>query len=151
MSLKIESLKVIISTFLTSIASLFGDTKNHMIVLIIFMIIDTIFGWVAGYKNKTWKSFTARWGVLGKIVELMLITCVYLINYIYSIEYLVKIVLYYFMLCEMASILENYASINKNLPDGLINIVKTASKNVVTKITQKLKILFGVDDEDNED
>lgn len=145
MTLKIESLKIIISTFLTSIASLIGATHKHVLVLITLMIIDTIFGWIAGHKNGTWKSGTARWGVLGKIVELMLITCVYLINYVYNIEWLIYIVLYYFMFCEGASILENYALINTNLPDGLIEIVKTASQNICKTIVEKLKKILDSD------
>ena len=145
MQAKIESLKLIISTALAPIVSLFGATRLHMLVLIILMFIDTVFGWVASHKNGTWKSGNARWGSIGKIVEIILITAIYLINYLYNIEFLIYIIVYYFILCELASILENYALINQNLPEGLINILKAASQNAGKGIIAGIKKIFEKD------
>ncbi len=106
------------------------------------MIIDTIFGWIKGFKNRQWSSIKARWGIAGKITELILISLLYILNWIFKVQFIVYIGLYYFIACEIASILENYAAINKNLPNGLIDILKKAQFNVGTFFINEIKIFL---------
>ncbi|MDE6182236.1 MAG: phage holin family protein, partial [Eubacteriales bacterium] len=103
------------------------------------MIIDTTFGWIKGFKNGNWKSVRARWGIAGKIVELILISLLYILNWIFKVEFIVYIGLYYFIACEIASILENYTTINKNLPVGLIDVLKKLQFNIGTFLINGLK------------
>ncbi len=136
---KIEALKFSIGSILGITASFFGETHKHIIALIILMCIDTIFGWVKGFKNGNWKSKKARWGIAGKIVELILISLLYILNWIFEVNFIVYIGLYYFIAVEIASILENYAEINGNLPNGLVDVLKKLQFNIGTAFVQKIK------------
>lgn len=106
------------------------------------MVIDTIFGWIKGFKNKNWSSFKAKWGIAGKITELILISLLYILNWVFNVDFIVYIGLYYFVACEIASILENYSHINKNLPKGLINILKKLQFNIGTFFINELKLFI---------
>lgn len=134
-----EVLKLSIGSFLGVIASFVGETYKHLMVLVIFMIIDTIFGWIKGFKKGKWTSKKAKWGIAGKIVELALIFILYVLNWAFKIDFLVYIGLYYFMAVELASILENYASINGNLPKGFVEILKKLQFSIGTAFVEKIK------------
>ena len=50
--------------------------------------------------------------------------------------------IFYFGACELASIVENYAEINKNLPEGTLDLVKKLKFSVGTAVMQRLKNVF---------
>lgn len=134
----IEISKLSFSTITGVFASFFGSTKKHIILLLILMCIDTIFGWVKGFKNREWTSKKAKWGIGGKIVELILISLLYFLNWVFKVEFIVYIGLYYFMAVEIASIFENYAEINGNLPKGFVDLLKKLQFSVGTLIVSKI-------------
>lgn len=135
----IEKLEIGIGNFLEATASIFGETNKTIIALILLMIIDSTFGWIKGFKTGKWTYMKARWGIAGKIAELILISLLYILNWIFKVEFIVYIGLYYFITCEIASILENYTTINKNLPNGLIDILKKLRFNIGAFLVNSLK------------
>lgn len=136
---KIEIIKLSISSFIGIMASFLGETYKHLMILVILMIIDTTFGWVKGFKHNNWTSKKAKWGVAGKIVELMLISLLYILNWIFNLNFIVYIGLYYFIAVEIASIIENYASINGNLPKGLVELLKKLQFNIGIAFVSKIR------------
>lgn len=153
MDSNIEGAKITLASFLGIFASFFGTTQKHLILLIILMSIDTIFGWVKGFKKENWTSKRAKWGIAGKIVELMLICLLYFLNWVFKVEFIVYIGLYYFMAVEIASIFENYAEINGNLPKGFVELLKKLQFNIGTlaiqKITDFIDKIFNNGDDEN--
>ncbi len=153
MNSTVEMTKISLASFLGMFASIFGETHKHIIALIVLMIIDTIFGWVKGFKNGQWASKKAKWGIAGKIVELLLISLLYVLNWVFKVDFIVYIGLYYFMAVELASIFENYAEINGNLPKGFLELLQKLQFNVGTLVVNKVKNfidkLFGDDENGN--
>lgn len=135
-------------------ASIFGQSYKHIVVLLILMLIDTIFGWVKGFKQKNWTSKRARWGATGKIVELILISLLYMVDWIFGLKFTVQIGLYYFIIVEIASIIENYTGINDNLPKGFTELLVKIKFNIGTSFVKKVKsvieLLFKSDDKGDE-
>lgn len=148
----IESIKLFISGVIAGGASLIGASFKYIIVLVLLMTIDTIFGWVKAKKTKKWKSGIARWGFIGKIIELMLVGVLYILDVAFEISFLEYMGIFYFGACELASIIENYAEINENLPEGTLDVVKRFQFSIGTAVIKKIKKVFddliGKDKED---
>ena len=150
----VESIKLFFSTLVASGVALIGASFKYIIVLTLLMIIDTAFGWVKAKKIGKWKSGAARWGFIGKIIELMFVGVLYLLDAAFNITFLEYMGIFYFGACELASIVENYAEINENLPEGTIEITEKIKFSIGTVIMQKLKkIINGLigDNEENDD
>lgn len=149
----LQTITVLIASVISSFSMLFGNSYKHMLVLIILMIVDTIFGWAKGFKKGNWKSKKARWGLIGKIVELMFIMILYLVQRLFDIQFLVYIGLYYFILVEIASIIENYGELNHNLPKGILKIVlrlkATLGSMFIVKTNNILNKVMDMNDDEN--
>lgn len=133
---KLEKIKSFIVIAVAGFSSFFGATAKEFAVLFMLIGIDTVFGWIKSIKNKEFKSNTARIGFMGKIVELMLVGCAKLLDWLFGTNFLEYTSLYYFMICEVSSILENYSQINGNLPEGLIELLNSLKDNVASKIVR---------------
>ena len=138
----VESIKLYISSVVAGGAALIGTSFKYIIVLVILMAVDTIFGWVKAKKINKWKSGAARWGFIGKIIELMFIGVLYMLDAAFETEFLKYLGIFYFGACELASIVENYAEINGNLPEGTLELIKKMQFSIGTAIMQKLKNIF---------
>lgn len=150
----VESIKLFFSTLVASGVALIGVSFKYIIVLTLLMIIDTAFGWVKAKKIGKWKSGAARWGFIGKIIELMFVGVLYLLDAAFNITFLEYMGIFYFGACELASIVENYAEINENLPEGTIEITEKIKFSIGTVIMQKIKKIlnnFIDNDEENND
>ena len=80
----IEGLKIFISALIASGVSLFGASFKYILVLILLMAADTVFGWIRSRKNGTWKVSAAKSGFIGKIIELIFIGVLYLLDWIFQ-------------------------------------------------------------------
>ena len=116
-----------------------GGSAKIFIILCILMLVDTIFGWIKGIHNKNWSSKTARWGFSGKIIELIFIGVLYALDWALEVDYLKYFGIYYFGICEFASVLENLAEINNNVPEGLVELIKKTQFSIGTAIVNKVK------------
>lgn len=147
-----ESIKLFISAVMASGVSLFGISFKYVLVLVFLMIVDTVFGWIRSKKNNQWNISTAKCGFIGKIIELIFIWVLCILDWIFDINLLKYMGIFYFGICEVASIVDNYSGINKNMPDGVLEIVKNLKYSVGTLAVSKIKnILSQVFDFQNKD
>ncbi len=135
----VESIKLFFSGLMAGGASLIGTSFKYIIALIILMSVDTIFGWVKAKKLKKWKSGAARWGFIGKIIELIFIVVLYILDAAFETDFLKYVGIFYFGACELASIVENYAEINGNLPDGAVDVAEKVQFSIGTVVMRKIK------------
>lgn len=148
----IEAVKIGTSTVAAWMLAHLGASYKHIVVLLCFMAADTVIGWlVAKYKGE-WKSSKARWGFVGKIIELMFVAMLYLLDWLFAMNHLKYIGIYYFIICEGASFVENIAKINNNIPEGLVELLRAFQNSIGTNIVKWAKktldkITGGVDDE----
>ena len=63
----------------------------------------------------------------------------YLLDAAFDITFLEYMGIFYFGACEIASIIENYAEINENLPDGTVEIAEKIKFSIGTSIMRKIK------------
>ncbi len=108
-----------------------------MFILIILMLVDTIFGWVKAFKLKKWKSSSAKWGLVGKLCELILLFVIGLIckHYMDS-TIIVDTSIIYFSVVEVGSIIENYCEINNNLPPFIVDIINRIKLNISKQLEE---------------
>ena len=138
----IESIKVFFSGIIAGGVTLMGASFKYIGILVILMTVDTLFGWIKAKKSNNWNSSSARWGFIGKIIELMFIGVLCLLDIAFDTGFLEYAGIFYFGACELASIVENYAEINKNLPEGTLDLVKKLKFSVGTAVMQRLKNVF---------
>ena len=136
---KVETLKVFSCGVTAFVYKALGGSAKIFIILCILMLVDTIFGWIKGIHNKNWSSKTARWGFSGKIIELIFIGVLYALDWALEVDYLKYFGIYYFGICEFASVLENLAEINNNVPEGLVELIKKTQFSIGTAIVNKVK------------
>ncbi len=110
-----------------------------MRLLILLMVIDTIFGWVKSMKKKEWRSCSAKWGIVGKVCEILIVSLVYLLGKELNIDLFYPLLLAYFDLVEIGSIIENYCEINNNIPPFIIDVINRYKTNISSKIEQFFK------------
>ena len=139
MDFNIERIKAIAATITSVLIMVTGDSYKHITVLLLLMFVDTVVGWIKGFKLKKWKSNKARWGAVGKFVEMMIIACLYGLDWVFSLDCLKYIGIYYFGICEIASIIENFAEIGGNVPKGMIELLKEIQYNIGTESAKKIK------------
>ena len=142
MDYNIEKLKAIFATITSLLIMLTGESYKHIIVLLLLMGVDTVIGWIKGFKLKEWKSNKARWGAVGKFVEMMIIACLYGLDWLFETDFLKYIGIYYFGICEIGSIFENFAEMGGNVPGGTVELLKEVQYNFGTESVKKLKKIF---------
>lgn len=145
MSVKIETFKVIAGSVISGIIALLGSNYKLVILLLAIMGIDTILGHLRAIHNREWTSYNARWGFVGKLVEITLVMLMYICEWCFGINWLVNLVVVYFLICEGASIIENIVQghLNENVPDTLLEILENAKTNGITAIVKKIQDIFG--------
>lgn len=150
MDTKIEVAKVTIGCVITTTLKCLGANYKIVLLLIAFMLVDTILGWIGSAKNGTWKSKNARWGAVGKLVELIIIALMYLCEWAFDVSWLISTITLYFLLCEGASIVENIVQyhLNDNIPEGIVDILGKAKNNFVGFVLKKIKGIFDEEDKD---
>jgi toxin secretion/phage lysis holin len=144
---KMEAVKVLLGGLATAFFKMLGVNYKIVIVLMCFMVADTVLGWLGAAKKGEWKSKNARWGAVGKLVELIIIALMYLCEWAFDVSWLISTVTIYFILCEGASIVENIVQyhLNDNVPTELVEILTKAKGSVVSAIVKKIKKLFESD------
>lgn len=139
---KIETIKIFGSACIAMGVKVMGGSSKHLIVLITLLIMDTIFGWLKSKKLNKWNSKAARWGAIGKIIELMFVGILYMLDWLFEVDYLKYFGIYYFGICEIASLFENYAELNGNLPKGVVELIEKTQFSIGTAIVKKVKDLI---------
>lgn len=137
-----ESIKLFAAAVISSGVSLFGASFKYILVLVFLMIVDTVFGWIKSRKLSQWKISVAKSGFIGKIIELMFIGVLYLLDWIFETDFLKYMGIFYFGICEIASIVDNYSKINGNLPEGIADVINKAKMGMGNFLVSKTKSIF---------
>ncbi len=137
-----ESVKLFAAAVISSGVSLFGASFKYILVLVFLMIVDTVFGWIKSRKLSQWKISVAKSGFIGKIIELMFIGVLYLLDWIFETDFLKYMGIFYFGICEIASIVDNYSKINGNLPEGIADVINKAKTGLGNFLVSKTKGIF---------
>lgn len=145
MTLRCEVAKVFISWISAFVIALLGENYRLIFLLLCLMLADTLLGHLRAIKIKTWKSYNARWGIIGKLIELVLIALMYLCEWTFNIDWLVNTVVIYFCICEGASIVENIVKgkLNDNVPKGTLDFLLKLKSNAIASIKKLLNDYFG--------
>lgn len=119
---------------------LFGGWDAPIILLIVLICMDMTTGVIKAVKKKQFASLVARWGFVTKFCELACVALFVLIdNALGTAPWLRNIACVWFILCELASVLENLTHIGVVLPEGLINILVQAKQGFGISISRIIK------------
>jgi toxin secretion/phage lysis holin len=151
LNLKMQAIKAGTSTVLALLLKCLGKNYKIVSVLICFMLADTLLGWLGAAKTGVWCSRNARWGVVGKLVELIIIALMYLCEWAFCVDWMIGAVTLYFLICEAASIVENIVNygLNANIPASLITILQSSRSSLVSDLIKRISEIFNNKDGEN--
>ena len=125
---KVEIAKIAISGSLAHLVSgLEENAATRMfILLLLLMFFDTLLGWAKAKKSGEWQSYKARWGILGKIFELIFIAVAFGLDWVFHTGIVKQAFIAYFCLVEIGSLLENAYQLGVAIPREVVDMaVKT--------------------------
>ena len=156
-------MKTAVAAFFTAIAALLGWQGIMAAVWVGCMAIDYITGTVAAMKNGEWSSAVARQGLWhkgGMIVVVivaaiadgvMVVICDHLPIGIAWTSIIFPLVLAWYIVTELGSILENAVKMGAGVPEWLIKLMKIGLKAIDDageKIEEEAEIAAGNDVQD---
>ncbi len=115
------------------------SNKRLVLLLIAFIAADTGFGHLRALRKGGWSSSNARWGLISKLVELVLVALMYLCEWCFGISGIANAAIIYFIVCEAASIAENIGDLNGDIPKELPEALKEFRENIIARIISKIK------------
>lgn len=119
---------------------LFGGWDAPIILLIVLICMDMATGVIHAIKQKHFASMIAKWGFVTKFCELACVAVFVLIDNALGTEpWLRNIACVWFILCELASVLENLSYIGVMLPEGLINVLVQAKQGFGISVSRIIK------------
>lgn len=144
-----ETMKVTFGGITTAVMAILGNNYKLITLLLVMIIFDTITGHLKAIHNHEWTSHNARWGLVGKLIELILVMLMYVCEWTFGVTWLVNFVVTYFVICEGASIIENIVNgdLNENVPKELVEILSKAKNNFLSVLIKKIKEFFGGGDD----
>ena len=158
---KLTMIKAAIAAVFTTIGAFLGWKGIMALVWVALMLLDYLSGSLAARKTGTWKSSVARDGILHKGGMLLVVLVALLADVALSIalphipvlgiawpDLLFPMVLAWYIITELGSILENAVKMGANVPSWLINLFN-ASLKAVEKAGEKI-IDSSTDEPDSE-
>ena len=147
---KLVTIKAAIAAVFTAIGSFLGWKGIMALVWVVLMILDYFSGSLAARKTGTWKSSVARDGFLHKGGMILVVLVALLGDLALSIalphipliniawpELLFPMVLAWYIITELGSILENAEKMGAKVPGWLLKIFN-ATLNTVEKVGEEL-------------
>jgi toxin secretion/phage lysis holin len=102
----------------------FGGWTAVMNVLLVFVIIDFVTGWAAAWIRGELRSMKGYIGIAKKVGIFLLVTVAHLIDTILGdMHYLRDAVVFFYIVNELLSIIENYGKMGFTVPEALIKAV----------------------------
>ena len=127
--------KAAITAFFTAVGVFLGWKGVMALVWVILMAMDWFTGVAAARKNGTWKSSIARDGAYHKAGSIVVILLAFIADFIMSVmlphipvlnvqwpEFLAPLVLAWYIVTELGSILENAVKLGAPVPIWIIKI-----------------------------
>lgn len=157
--------KAFIAAFFAAIGTFLGWKGIMAVAWIVLMAMDWITGTAAARKNGTWKSSAARDGVWHKAGSVIVILLAFIADFIMGImlphipmlniswpEFLAPVVLAWYIVTELGSILENAVKLGAPVPSWIVKIFDATLKmanNVGDKLIDGQQAIKEVLDPDN--
>jgi len=129
--------KTAVTAFLTAMGAFLGWKGVMLIAWAVVMALDYISGTMAACKEGKWSSATAREGLWHKGAMILVVTVAAIADavMVIMVEYvpiglqwpglLLPLVLAWYILTELGSILENAVEMGAGVPSWLVRVLKT--------------------------
>lgn len=147
---KLVTFKAAIAAVFTAIGAFLGWKGIMALVWVVLMMLDYLSGSWAARKTGTWKSSIAKDGFLHKGGMILVVLVALLADVVMSIalphipilgiswpDVLFPMVLAWYIITELGSILENAVKMGANVPSWLINLFN-ASLKAVEKVGEEI-------------
>lgn len=128
-------IKAAIVLFFSTLAAFLGWKGILAVIWVVLMILDWITGTVAARKNGTWKSAVSREGAWHKFGSILVVVVAFMADIIMSValphipvlniswpEFLAPMVLAWYIVTELGSILENAIKLGAPVPAWIVKI-----------------------------
>lgn len=113
----ISFIKLYLAGFLTILVHLIGGIDVAIITLMTFMVLDYVTGMAKAYQSKSLDSNVGFKGVIKKCGELIVVMVgVGIDNFLQTGGFMRELVIYYLVLTEALSIIENLGSLGVPIP-----------------------------------
>ncbi len=154
-------IKLAIAAFFTAIGAFLGWQGVMALVWVACMAIDYITGTVAAMKNHEWSSSVARQGLWHKCGMIVVVIVAAIADGIMVVIFdhlpvgitwtsiILPLVLAWYIVTELGSILENAVKIGAAVPEWLVKLLKIGMKainDVGEKLESEMEALEGKDD-----
>lgn len=142
---KMKIFKAALTTIITGFAEVIGWKGVLTVIWLLAMIIDYITGSVSAAYNGEWSSKVAREGIFHKAGMIAVIIVSVLADFSISIAfenlkisfpwsgYIFPLVITWYIITELGSILENAIKMGANVPEWLVKMLKVSLKSVEEK------------------
>lgn len=137
--------KVAIAAFFTAIGAFLGWKGIMALVWVVLMALDYISGTLAARKDGSWKSAVAREGLWHKGGMILVVVVALIADMVMAValqnipvvniawpDVLLPLVLAWYIITELGSILENAIKLGANVPVWLVRILDASLKIVET-------------------
>lgn len=151
---KLLTIKAAIAAVFSALGVFLGWKGIMALVWLVLMALDWITGTAAARKNGTWKSSTARDGAWHKAGSFLVILVAFMADFILSVmlphipvlnvawpEMLAPLVLAWYILTELGSILENAIKLGAPVPVWIVKIFDATLKMVENVGAEALETL----------
>ena len=134
--------KAAIAAFFTALGAFLGWQGVMALAWVVVMAIDYITGTAAAMRNGEWSSAVARQGVWHKGGMIAVVVVAFLADFVMGIicdhipigidwtSIVLPLVLAWYIVTELGSILENAVKMGANVPSWLVKILKASAKAV---------------------
>ena len=143
MNEKLIAIKAAIAAFFTAMGAFLGWKGVMALVWVLLMALDYISGTAAALKAKDWSSATARNGLWHKVGMLIAVIVAAVADFIMSIivshipmlnmawpEIILPLVLAWYIITELGSILENAVKLGAVVPAWLTSLLRASLRAV---------------------
>ena len=142
MEKKLVEIKLAIAAFFTAISAFLGWQGVMALVWVIAMAIDYITGTAAAMKNGEWCSATARQGLWHKGGMIVVVIVSFIADCALAVIYehlpigiawtsiVLPLVLAWYIVTELGSILENAVKMGAPVPGWLVKLLKVGLKAI---------------------
>lgn len=120
----INTIKTILTGFITWIGWLVGGYDTMMITLLLFIVIDYVSGVMCGISNKDLSSEIGFKGIFKKIMIILLVGITNLLGVAIAIDGLRYIVISFYLANEGISIIENASILGLPVPQKVKDVLE---------------------------
>ena len=151
MNEKMVAIKTGLAAFFTALSAFLGWKGIMALVWVLLMVIDYISGTAAAIKSKDWSSQTAREGIWHKVGMVLAVCVAGLTDLVIAVicehlpmnfswtGYILPLVLAWYIITELGSILENSVKLGAKVPSWLTKLLR-ASLEAVDKTGESFEI-----------